>query len=61
VASTSQNGIGRVFDLHHGRPVAQNELVGRVVAALDITPDGDLVALSSTGELSRLDLERAPH
>jgi WD40 repeat protein len=58
VASTSQNGVGRVFDLRHGRLVAQGELVDRVVAALDITPDGDIVAVDPAGDLARVDPAR---
>lgn len=58
VASTSQNGTGRVFDLHHGRLVARRQLADHVVASLDITPDGDAVAVEPHGELYRLDLEQ---
>ena len=56
VASTSQNGVGRVFDLSDSQLVAQGQLVGRVVAALDTTPDGDVVAVDPAGDLARIDL-----
>jgi WD40 repeat protein len=56
VASASQNGVGRVFDLHAGTAVAQDALRGRAVAALDATPAGEVVALDADGGLGRVDL-----
>ena len=47
-----------MIDLRHGRLVAERELAGRVVAALDITPDGEVPSLDSRGELSLLDITR---
>jgi WD40 repeat protein len=56
VASTSQNGVGRVFDLHEGTLVGQDALRGRAVAALDVTPTGEIVALDTGGGLAHIDL-----
>jgi WD40 repeat protein len=54
VATTSQNGIGRVFDLQQNTLVGRADLDGRTVLAIDVTLAGEIVALDPCGELTRV-------
>ena len=54
VLSTSQNGVGRVFDLRRNTLVGRADLDGRTVLALDVTLAGEIVAVAPGGELSRV-------